>query len=254
MSVSPWISVFIPVSVTVLLAVTLLLFFGRRRRRSLRGRHVVITGGSSGIGKALVKRAAEEGANVTIVARNWERLARAKEEVGGDGTNVQAVSADLTAGQEEVRGALDGICRDFGPVFMLVNCAGRARAARFEEARAEDFGSMMDVNYLGSVRATRALLPSLRSSSDGGAVVFVSSQAGLVGVYGFSAYSAAKFALRGMAESLSMELEHAGITVTVSFPPDTDTPGFEEEERDKPEETKLISQTSGLFQADDVAK
>jgi 3-dehydrosphinganine reductase len=86
-----------------------------------------------------------------------------------------------------------------------------------------------------------------------GRIVLVSSQAGQTGVFGFSAYSASKFALVGFAQALRMELKPYGVNVSVAYPPDTDTPGYEIENRIKPEETRIISETSGLFQSEDVA-
>lgn len=86
----------------------------------------------------------------------------------------------------------------------------------------------------------------------GGRVVFVSSQAGQIGVFGFSAYSPSKFALTGLAQVLRMELKPHGIFVSVAYPPDTNTPGFEEENKSKPEETRLISETAGLFEPEQV--
>jgi 3-dehydrosphinganine reductase len=138
-----------------------------------------------------------------------------------------------------------------GPVSILVNCAGTSVPATFEDAKPEDFKRLMDINYLGSVYVTKACVPSMKKK--GGHIVFTSSQAGLLGVYGFSAYAASKFALRGLAETLAMELKPFNIFVTLSCPPDTDTPGFAEEEKLKPAITREISQTAGLVPADVVA-
>jgi 3-dehydrosphinganine reductase len=87
-----------------------------------------------------------------------------------------------------------------------------------------------------------------------GRIVLVSSQAGQVGVYGYTSYCATKFALKGFAESLQMELARDNIYVTVAYPPDTDTPGFAEENKTKPIETQLINGTSGVLSAEEVAK
>ena len=92
----------------------------------------------------------------------------------------------------------------------------------------------------------------MKAQGRGGRIVFVSSQAGQVGIFGFSAYSPSKFAVVGLAQVLRMELQAHGIFVSVAYPPDTDTPGFEEENKCKPEETKLISETAGLFQPEQV--
>ena len=111
----------------------------------------------------------------------------------------------------------------------------------------------MEVNYFGSVNATRAIVPTMKAREKG-RIVFLSSQAGQVGIYGFTAYSGSKFALRGMAESLQMELKPYNIRVSLAFPPDTDTPGYEEEMKSKPKETRLLSETAGLFQPEYVAR
>ena len=87
-----------------------------------------------------------------------------------------------------------------------------------------------------------------------GRIVLVSSQAGQVGVYGYTSYCATKFALKGLAESLQMELARDNIYVTVAYPPDTDTPGLAEENKSKPIETQLINSTSGLLSAEEVSK
>jgi 3-dehydrosphinganine reductase len=87
-----------------------------------------------------------------------------------------------------------------------------------------------------------------------GRIVLVSSQAGQVGVFGYTSYCATKFALKGLAESLQMELARDNIYVTVAYPPDTDTPGFAEENKTKPIETQLINETSGVLSAEEVAK
>jgi 3-dehydrosphinganine reductase len=87
-----------------------------------------------------------------------------------------------------------------------------------------------------------------------GRIVFVSSQAGQLGVFGYTSYCSTKFALKGLAESLQMELVRDNIYITLVFPPDTDTPGFKEENKTKPKETQMINETSGLLSADEVAR
>ncbi len=230
----------------------------RRRRQNLSGRHVLVTGGSSGIGRSLALLAAKQGAAVvTIVARNEERLRRTAAEIEGVRLGVKArwIAVDLAScPEEEVRKKLlkcDGD-EEAGPVYLVVNCAGAASPARFEDTPESAVEAQMAINYFAAVKVTRILLPQLKSTQ--GRVAFVSSQAGLVGLFGYTAYAASKFALRGFAEALEMEVRPFGVGVTVSFPPDTDTPGFVEEEKGKPEETRMISQAAGLFHPDDVAK
>lgn len=111
----------------------------------------------------------------------------------------------------------------------------------------------MRVNYMGAVHCTKAIVPGMISRKRG-RIAFISSQAGQTGVYGYSAYSASKFALRGLAETLQVEVRPYNIGITISFPPDTDTEAFHIENETKPEETRLISETAGLFSAEYVAK
>nr|XP_006823632.1 PREDICTED: 3-ketodihydrosphingosine reductase-like [Saccoglossus kowalevskii] len=217
-----------------------------------------ITGGSSGIGKALAIEAVKEGANVTIIARNQKVLSFSLD-ICKDYKAVEEVMK-----QERLRQSKEEICEhlrypdeqaidDGGPCGMLINCAGMAVAKSFADIDVAEFKNIMDVNVLGSVYATRAVLPFMKQRKQG-RIVFISSQAGQIGLYGYTAYCASKFALRGFAEALQMEVKPYDIYITVSFPPDTDTPGFQAENISKPKETTLISETAGLFQPEDVAK
>lgn len=227
------------------------------RSANLRGKHFLITGGSSGIGRALALEVVRRGANVTVLARNRDRLEQTKletlEQASSPEQAVHTIAADLTselgALSREVQDA-EEVC---GPVDFLINCAGSATSQRFDETPMSDFRRMMELNYLSAVQATKAVLPGMKLRGQG-SVVFVSSIAGVFGVYGFSAYCPAKFALVGFAEALRMEVKHRGVCVTVAFPPDTDTPGFAEENRCKPLETKLISASGGVHSADVVAR
>ncbi|CAC5424892.1 KDSR [Mytilus coruscus] len=223
----------------------------------LDGKHVLITGGSSGIGKAIAKEAIRRGAVVSIMARNTMKLEDAKvelEKVAGNSFKpVCFVSVDVAGDYEVVQKAVQQVEEKQGPVNMLINCAGMGVAKTFEDLRIEEFKKLMNLNYFGTVQTTKAVISKMKEQG-GGRIVFLSSQAGQLGLFGYTAYAASKFALRGLAESLQMEMRPYNIYVTVAHPPDTETPGFEEEERNKPEETKLISDTSGLFKPDTVAK
>ncbi|XP_077982747.1 3-ketodihydrosphingosine reductase-like [Glandiceps talaboti] len=228
--------------------------------RTLRidGGHVIVTGGSSGIGKAFAVEAARRGANVTILARNQEKLAQSKEEIlqhvkHPDKQKVLTFSVDVSKDYEALEQAVKEAIEEAGPCDLLLNCAGYSVAMAFEDTNLSDFKNLMDVNYLGSVFATKAVLPYMKENKCG-RIVFVSSQAGQIGLYGYTGYCASKFALRGLAEALQMEVKPYNIYITVSFPPDTDTPGLAAENISKPRETTLISETSGLFQPEDVAK
>ena len=218
----------------------------------LGGQHVLITGGSSGIGLAIARRCAAEGARVSLVARDPGRLAAAKASVGAEGASVFAASADVSD-KDAVIAAVRAAEAANGPVDVLVASAGTARPGYFEEIPLEIFERSMAVNYLGTVYSLRAVFPGMRERRKG-AVVLLSSGAGLVGIPGYSPYTPTKFAVRGLAETLRTELQPLGIHVLVVYPPDTDTPQLEDEAATKPVETAAITAVGGLWSADEVAR
>ena len=220
----------------------------------LTGAHILITGGSSGIGKFVAIRAASMGAKVTLVARNVERLEAAKSEVEAVARQqVEIISVDVCNNFPDVEKAINMAVERQGPVDVLVNSAGLGTSATFEDTEPEEFERLMKINYLGSVYPTKCVVASMKERQKG-RIVFVSSQAGQAGIYGFSAYSPTKFALHGLAQVLQMELLPYNVYVSVSCPPDTDTPGFRKEVEQQLEVTKVISNTSGVFTAENVAE
>lgn len=242
------------------------------------GTHVIISGGSKGIGKALAKKFVELGTHVTIIARKESDLRSAKEEIEKCRKNshvqkVRTVSLDLTQVtfpdnsnsdiSNQQRELLDRILGEHERCDILINCCGSAIPARFEDISQQQFHYMMDVNYFSAVNLTRILLPVMKARSlsnqngsraSNSRIVFVSSMCGLMSFFGYSAYSASKFALVGLAEALHMELKPFDIGVTISFPPDTDTPGFEEENKTKPSLTAKMSETGKVYSPEDVAQ
>ncbi|XP_027058595.1 3-ketodihydrosphingosine reductase-like [Pocillopora damicornis] len=225
------------------------------KKTEINGAHAVVTGGSSGIGKALAIKLAKCGANVTIIARNMSRLEETLKEVKkhlAPERKVLALSVDLTTNAEDVENTLDQASEALGPIDILINCAGFAVCGLFEETSIEDFKAMINTNYLASVFTSHAVIKRMKQRRKGH-LVFVSSIGGQFGIFGFTAYSPSKFAVRGFAETLFMEVKPYDIAVSVAFPPDTDTPGFENENKNKPEETHLISSSGGLFTPEQVA-
>jgi Short-chain dehydrogenases of various substrate specificities len=234
--------------------------------------HAVVTGGSSGIGLAIARQLIQERCtHVTLLARDVKKLNQAMEglkeyaESIGSCTNIQIQPVNVSNVEKIVQVANDlSTSKEYPAPTMLFNVAGTSSSAAFVDTDYKEFHRLVDINYLGSVYATRAFLPHMipKDGTDAAkkkkkktehcprAIVFTSSQAGQLGVYGYTAYSASKYALRGLAEALQMEVGRDNVSIQVAFPPDTDTPGFEEEQIGKPEETKLISQTSGLFSAE----
>lgn len=217
--------------------------------------HAIITGGSSGIGLALARLLAQEAMDITLVARDPARLdaAIAALEAGRKHPfqAFRAISADL-ADPEAAEESIAAAIAQLGPPELLVTSAGIARPGYFGELARDVFDEAMRVNYFGTLDAIRAAVPEMRARRRG-RIVLISSGAGLVGIYGYTAYAASKFALRGLAEALRAELRPDGVAVSIVFPPDTDTPQLAQENLTKPPETKAITGQGGLWQPDAVA-
>ncbi|XP_007031800.2 PREDICTED: 3-dehydrosphinganine reductase TSC10A [Theobroma cacao] len=233
----------------------LLLYFIVRPRPvniPIKNRHVFITGGSSGIGLALAHQAASQGARVSLLARSLSKLEEAKQSIRlSSGVDVSIFAADVRD-YDAVQKAIN----DAGPIDVLVVNQGVFVPQELEKQGLEEVKFMIDVNLMGSFNVIKAVLPLMKERKDRGptSIALMSSQAGQVGVYGYTAYSASKFGLRGLAEALQQEVIADNIHVTLIFPPDTDTPGFEQESKVRPELTTILAGSSGSMKADKVAK
>jgi 3-dehydrosphinganine reductase len=218
--------------------------------------HALVSGGSSGIGLALSKILIGEGWNVTILARDRARLeeARAILDSGRKNQNqrVIASSADVADPIALGRAVADAVAA-LGAPDMVVASAGIVIPETFAKLPAGAFRQTMEVNYFGTVDLVRACLASMRANRRG-RIVLVSSGAGLIGLYGYSAYAPSKFAVRGFGEALRQELKPEGISVSVVFPPDTDTPQLREEMRVRPEITSRIAGGAKVKSAEDIAQ
>jgi 3-dehydrosphinganine reductase len=215
---------------------------------NLSGAHVVITGGSSGIGLEVARQVVARGAHVSLIARDAVRLGAAAADVSAAAT-ASADVADAAALGE----ALASIVSEGGPCDVLVTSAGSAHPGYFEQLDDSVFRDQMEVDYFGTLYAIRAVVPSMIERGRGH-IVTISSTAGLLGVFGYTAYAPAKFAVRGLAETLRAELAPHGIVVSCAYPPDTRTPGFDAENELKPPETVRISAAIKPREAPDVAR
>ena len=219
---------------------------------SFTGRHAVVTGGSSGIGLATARALAERGARLTLLARRPGPLDDAVADLAEHGADAAAVPVDV-ADRDAVRAVMAGVASERGPVDVLVTSAGVARPGYFEELGDDVFREMMEVDYFGTLWPIRAVVPSMVERGTG-SIVGISSGAGLVGVFGYTAYGAAKFAVRGLLEALRAEMAPHGVHVACCFPPDVDTPQLAAEEPYKPAETRALSGTFAPLQPERVAE
>jgi len=251
----------IQIFLTLIILLITLNHFTKPPKYSIKGKHVLITGGSSGIGLEVAMKCAEQGARlVTIMARTKD---------GPNGLDMASKRIELHAGVNDDKmnkicipcqcditngdAVLQAVRSLPAPVDVLFNCAGFAELAVFEKMPLQIFKRLMDVNYLGAVNVTHACIPMMKQQGHG-RIVFVSSAAGQIGLYGMCGYSASKYALRGMAEALAMECQpYNNLKVTCCFPPDTKTPGYEKENENKPELTRIMCESGGCWEPEVVA-
>ena len=184
------------------------------------GKHIFITGGSSGIGLALANLLALEGANITILARREEQLNKAAAEIQGHcadkGQIIRSIAADV-ADMQTIFPILEEYQKKHGVPDYLFNSAGITYPGEFNKLTPETLRDLINVDYLGTAYVTRALINGMLQRGSGW-IVNISSMAGYLGTYGYSGYGAAKFAVRGFSDVLRAELKPQGIRVSSSLP------------------------------------
>ena len=190
-------------------------------------RTALVTGASSGIGRALSLRLAREGARVSLVARRRDALEEVAEAARAAGSEATVLACDVGV-NAQVAAAATAAQRAFGPVELLVNNAGYGRHRRFVDHELADIERMFRVNTLGSIAFAKALLPAMIERRRGW-IVFMASVAGKIASPDESVYAATKFALVGLAGALGLEVEEAGVHVLTVCPGVIDTPFFDEE-------------------------
>lgn len=182
----------------------------------LRGKTVLITGGSRGLGLVMAREFVREGARVAICARDAEELERARQDLEERGGQVFTVACDLTD-RTEAEQMVGRVREQFGEIDVLVNNAGIIIVGPLEEMLVADFEEAMRINYWAALYTTLAVLPEMRARRRG-RIVNISSIGGKVSVPHLLPYSASKFALTGFSEGLRAEVAKDGITVTTVCP------------------------------------
>jgi short-subunit dehydrogenase len=174
---------------------------------------VIITGASSGIGKALAEKYAASGWNLVLAARRNDRLLELQKKL--QPAKVLAVKTDVTV-EEDCKNLVKKAVEEFGKIDVLINNAGISMRALFNETELEVMHRMMDVNYWGTVNCTKFAMPHLLKTR--GSLVGVISVGGYIGLPGRTGYSASKFAVRGFLETIRVENLKTGLHVLVVAP------------------------------------
>lgn len=239
---------------SAMLKVSFLLTKAFGQAKSYRGKRVFITGGGTGLGKEIAKKLAAEGAHVTIVSRNEHNLRAACDEAtsaasaAGRGGECQWAVCDVTDA-EGVRAALEKA----GDIDLVVTSAGLSHPGRMPDVTVDAFRREMELNYFGTLNVVHEYVRGKVARRERGEVLVVSSALGLIGSPGYCPYAATKYALRGLVESMCMELPPRGIDVHVYYPSNMRTPGYEEENKTKPGEAKLIDESTQTMPPEEAA-
>lgn len=216
-------------------------------------RAAFVTGGSSGIGLALAERLARRGHPLALFARDRVRLRQAADQIAAavPGADVHVWAVDV-ARRAAFAAAMKDALQRLGTPEIAIASAGVAVAGAFLDQEDQVHDHLMQVNYRGALDFARILAPEM-AAAGGGTIGFIASMAAFFGISGYSAYAPSKFALRGLAEVLRVELAPQGIRITLLCPPDTDTPQLAAEAKTKPPATAAITAAGGVWQPGPVA-
>ena len=186
---------------------------------------VVITGASSGIGRATALEFAKQGACLVLAARSRENLERTAEKCRRSGANVLVAPTDVSR-ENEVQSLAELAVELFGRIDVWINDAGVGLYSRFEQSPAEEYRQVIETNLFGAIYGARAVLAEFRRANSG-LLVNVSSQLAFGGAPYSSAYAISKYGMRALSDALRQELLSTGIRVCTVYPASTDTPFFQ---------------------------
>ena len=193
--------------------------------KSFRDQVVVITGASSGIGRATALEFAREGSRLVLAARSRENLQRTAEKCRKSGAEVLVVPTDVSQ-ENEVQNLAKRAVERFGHIDVWINNAGVGLFSQFERAPEEEYRQVIETNLFGAIYGARAALPHFRRGNSG-TLINVSSQLAFGGSAYSSAYAISKYGMRALSDTLRKELIDTGIRVCTVYPASTDTPFFQ---------------------------
>lgn len=221
-------------------------------QRSFAGKHILITGGSAGIGLCMAQEFARRGARLSIVARDPARLAAACASLRTLGAEARGWPCDVTDAlrvEETLRAAREAL----GPFHGVVANCGYCHPGNFERFTIEEASLQIDTNLKGVLYTLNGTVNDLLEQGNG-FLAITSSPAGNAAIFGFSIYGATKAALNNLSHALRSEFGDRGISVHLLLPPDTQTPGYDHEVTLYPPETREILAGGKLFPPDAVAR
>lgn len=199
--------------------------------------HIVITGGSQGLGYAIAGKLKKDAKRITIWARGESQLKKAVQQLSMDtNAKIDMKMVDVCK-YEQVKKAAE---EDDEAPDVVFCCAGASRPGWFLKQSLQDFYDGMQLNYFGALHTARIYAQRMVEEGKKGRIVFISSTVGLMGMVGYAQYSPTKYALRGLAECLNQEFLKDGITFHIYFVASIKTVGYENEQKTKPEITKLL--------------
>ncbi len=220
--------------------------------RSFSQQHIVITGGSAGIGLEMARCFAAEGARLSLFARDPAKLDSACQQLTEAGGEAAGFSCDVADAPAVCR-AFDAACEHFGSLQGIIANSGYCQPGRFDAMAPADLERQICTNVLGVCYTLREALPRIEAGGGGFAAV-TSSPGGSLGIYGFGPYGASKAAVNNLFHALRQEYADKPVSLHLLLPPDTDTPGYAEEQKLYPPETRAILAGGKLYPPDVVAR
>lgn len=188
----------------------------------LKDKVIVVTGASSGIGALTARMLSDRGATVVLTARSVDKL----EAIGAELKGPYSIIPLDVSQDEDVSNVFSSIRKTYGRIDVLLNNAGYGKFEYCNEMPVQEFTDMMNVNYMGIVRCTKAVLPDMIESGSG-QIVNIASMAGKLGTSKSTAYTATKHAVLGFSNALRQEVREHGITISTVNPGPIDTPFFQ---------------------------
>jgi len=215
---------------------------------------IVITGGSSGAGKALAQRFIKRGASLALIARDEGKLKTVRDELlkSRPGEERVEIFSCNVADFSEVEKTFAAIVSKMGIPDILINSAGILKEGYFEKIPLQVFREVMDINYFGTLNCIRAALPYFKEKGRG-RVVNLCSMGGLIGSFGYAAYCSSKFAVTGLTETLRGELKPQNIIFHLVCPGEFESPMVDELNTYRTEENRTLVQTVPVLGVDQVA-